>query len=65
MFSLQHALSTVDEISSGNKDSRDKRLLMWYVENQLKETYAKFVKALEGISHDNLPASKKKAMSKY
>ncbi|XP_064621873.1 CCAAT/enhancer-binding protein zeta-like [Lineus longissimus] len=59
----QHPLSAVDELASGNKDSRDKRLLMWYVEDQLKEAYAKFVKALEGISHDTLPASKKKAMN--
>ena len=46
-FYFQHPLGQMEELSSGNRDSRDKRLLLWYYEAQLKEKYGSFVKALE------------------
>ncbi|CAH1791855.1 unnamed protein product, partial [Owenia fusiformis] len=58
----QHPLSLLEDLSSGNRDSRDRRLLMWYFEAQLKDKYSTFVHALESISHDTISATKKKAI---
>ena len=37
----------VDELSGGNKDTRDRYLVVWLFEHRLKETYARFVEALD------------------
>ncbi len=37
----------VEELASGNKDSRDRRLVMWLYEAQLKDKYSAFVSALQ------------------
>ncbi|XP_013388500.1 CCAAT/enhancer-binding protein zeta-like [Lingula anatina] len=59
----QHPLSQLASLTSGNKDARDKRLVMWYFEAQLKSRYETVVKALEHIGHDTIPVTKKKALS--
>ncbi|KAK7823193.1 hypothetical protein U0070_027400, partial [Myodes glareolus] len=49
-----HPLHKLEELSSGNKDSRDRRLILWYYEYQLKQLVAEFVQVLETLSHDSL-----------
>ena len=44
---LQHPLGDVSELASGNKDSRDRRLILWYFEGELKDRYDRFIKAIE------------------
>ncbi|KAK2168406.1 hypothetical protein LSH36_17g12003 [Paralvinella palmiformis] len=59
----QHPLTLVEELASGNKDSRDKRLVVWYFEDKLKQKYADFVQGLETLCHDNVRAAKQKALT--
>ncbi len=37
----------VQSLASGNRDSRDKILLLWFFEGQLKEKYREFILAAE------------------
>ena len=50
MFLFQHPLNQVETLASGNKDTRDRRILIWYFEHKLKELYATFVEAIK-VSH--------------
>ncbi|XP_022242297.1 CCAAT/enhancer-binding protein zeta-like [Limulus polyphemus] len=59
----QHPLTMLEELSSGNREARDRRLLLWYFEDQLKERYNTFVRALEKISHDTVEKTKQKAIT--
>lgn len=58
----QHPFNKLEQLSSGNKDSRDRRLILWYFEHQLKHLVAEFVQVLETLSHDSLVASKTRAL---
>ncbi|KAM8931259.1 CCAAT/enhancer-binding protein zeta isoform 2-T2 [Lycaon pictus] len=58
----QHPFSKLEQLSSGNKDSRDRRLILWYFEHQLKHLVAEFVQVLETLSHDSLVATKTRAL---
>ncbi|NXX47560.1 CEBPZ protein, partial [Tricholaema leucomelas] len=58
----QRPFSNIEKMSSGNKDSRDRRLILWYFEHQLKLQVADFVQALETLSHDALTAPKSRAL---
>ncbi|KAK2561000.1 CCAAT/enhancer-binding protein zeta [Acropora cervicornis] len=45
----QHPLSTLHDFvhKSGNRDERDKRLILWYFEDHLKKTYKEFIGIIE------------------
>ncbi|XP_017507812.1 CCAAT/enhancer-binding protein zeta [Manis javanica] len=59
----QHPFSKLEQLSSGNKDSRDRRLILWYFEHQLKNIVAEFVQVLETLSHDSLVTTKIRALA--
>ncbi|NXN16190.1 CEBPZ protein, partial [Indicator maculatus] len=59
----QRPFSNIEKMSSGNRDSRDRRLILWYFEHQLKLQVAEFVQALEALSHDSLAAPKSRALA--
>ncbi|KFV87348.1 CCAAT/enhancer-binding protein zeta, partial [Struthio camelus australis] len=59
----QHPFNNLEKMSSGNRDSRDRRLILWYFEHQLKLQVAEFVQALETLSHDSLTATKARALA--
>ncbi|XP_006839426.1 PREDICTED: CCAAT/enhancer-binding protein zeta [Chrysochloris asiatica] len=59
----QHPFNKLEELSSGNKDSRDRRLILWYFEHQLKHLVAEFVHTLETLSHDSLVTTKTRALT--
>ncbi|XP_076990111.1 CCAAT/enhancer-binding protein zeta [Tamandua tetradactyla] len=59
----QHPFTKLEQLSSGNKDSRDRRLILWYFEHQLKHLVAEFVQVLETLSHDSLAATKIRALT--
>ena len=58
----QHAHLSLEEISSGNKDTRDKSLLMWYYEEQLKNRYSTFVQTLQTVAQETSQATKRKSL---
>lgn len=58
----QHPFHKLEELASGNKDSRDRRLILWYYEHQLKHLVAEFVQVLETLSHDSLVTTKTRAL---
>ncbi|NXI91518.1 CEBPZ protein, partial [Psophia crepitans] len=59
----QRPLNDIEKMSSGNRDSRDRRLILWYFEHHLKLHVAEFVQALETLSHDSLTATKSRALA--
>ncbi|NWX88812.1 CEBPZ protein, partial [Nothoprocta pentlandii] len=59
----QHPFNNIGKMASGNRDSRDRRLILWYFEHQLKLQVAEFVQALETLSHDSLTATKARALA--
>ncbi|XP_051469805.1 CCAAT/enhancer-binding protein zeta [Apus apus] len=59
----QRPFDNIEKMSSGNRDSRDRRLILWYFEHQLKLQVAEFVQALETLSHDPLTAAKSRALA--
>ncbi|NXH14840.1 CEBPZ protein, partial [Bucco capensis] len=59
----QRPFNNIETMSSGNRDSRDRRLILWYFEHHLKLQVAEFVQALETLSHDSLTASKCRALA--
>ncbi|XP_021246401.1 CCAAT/enhancer-binding protein zeta [Numida meleagris] len=59
----QRPLNNIEKMSSGNRDSRDRRLILWYFEHQLKLQVAEFVHTLETLSHDSLTATKTRALA--
>uniref|UniRef100_A0A8C5QQE6 CCAAT/enhancer-binding protein zeta n=1 Tax=Leptobrachium leishanense TaxID=445787 RepID=A0A8C5QQE6_9ANUR len=58
-----HPFDKLEEMSSGNRDARDRRLILWFFEEQLKGQVAEFVKVLDILSHDNLLSTKAKALN--
>ncbi|NXK01946.1 CEBPZ protein, partial [Herpetotheres cachinnans] len=59
----QRPFNSIEKMSSGNRDSRDRRLILWYFEHHLKLQVADFVQALETLSHDCLTAMKSRALA--
>ncbi|NXE11626.1 CEBPZ protein, partial [Lophotis ruficrista] len=59
----QRPFHNIEKMSSGNRDSRDRRLILWYFEHLLKLQVAEFVQALETLSHDSLTATKSRALA--
>uniref|UniRef100_A0A6D2WAW4 CCAAT/enhancer-binding protein zeta n=1 Tax=Takifugu rubripes TaxID=31033 RepID=A0A6D2WAW4_TAKRU len=59
----QHPFDQLEEKSSGNRDSRDRRLILWYFEHLLKHHVAQFVEALDTVAHDTVQATKAKALT--
>ncbi|XP_039182960.1 CCAAT/enhancer-binding protein zeta isoform X1 [Crotalus tigris] len=59
----QHPFDNLEKLSSGNRDSRDRRLILWYFEHHLKHWIAEFVQVLESLTHDPLIATKGRALS--
>ncbi|XP_026525138.1 CCAAT/enhancer-binding protein zeta isoform X2 [Notechis scutatus] len=59
----QHPFDNLEKLSSGNRDSRDRRLILWYFEHHLKHWVAEFVQVLESLTHDPLIATKGRALS--
>nr|AAH84984.1 LOC495457 protein [Xenopus laevis] len=60
---LQHPFDKLEEACSGNRDARDRHLILWFFEEQLKKQVAEFVKVLGTLSHDNLDATKAKSLN--
>lgn len=59
----QHPFDQLEDKSSGNRDARDRRLILWYFEHLLKHHVAEFVEALDSVAHDTVQATKAKALS--
>ncbi len=47
----QHPFEQLEEKASGNRDARDRRLILWYFEHLLKFQVADFVSALDQLAH--------------
>lgn len=50
----QYFFDKLEQLFSGNKDLRDRRLILWYFEYQLKYLVVEFVQVLEILSYDIL-----------
>ncbi|KAM9338884.1 CCAAT/enhancer-binding protein zeta [Symphorus nematophorus] len=59
----QHPFDQLEEKASGNRDARDRRLILWYFEHQLKHHVAEFVASLDAVAHDTVAATKAKALA--
>ncbi|NXD83688.1 CEBPZ protein, partial [Halcyon senegalensis] len=59
----QRPFNKIEKMSSGNRDSRDRRLILWYFEHHLKLQVAEFVQTLEALSHDSVTATKSRALA--
>ncbi|KAL0967279.1 hypothetical protein UPYG_G00250230 [Umbra pygmaea] len=59
----QHPFDKLEELASGNKDARDRRLILWYFEHLLKHHVAEFVQALDVMAHDTVEATKAKSLA--
>ncbi|KAM7368335.1 hypothetical protein PAMP_014562 [Pampus punctatissimus] len=59
----QHPFDQLEGLASGNRDARDRRLILWYFEHQLKHHVAEFVAALDLVAHDTVAATKTKALA--
>ncbi|XP_077443544.1 CCAAT/enhancer-binding protein zeta [Stigmatopora argus] len=58
----QRPLDRLEEMASGNRDVRDRRLLLWYFEHLLKQQVTRLVASLDEASHDTVAATKAKAL---
>ncbi|KAI1897384.1 hypothetical protein AGOR_G00082750 [Albula goreensis] len=59
----QRPFDKLEELASGNRDARDRRLILWYFEHLLKLQVAEFVVALDALAHDTVTATKAKALT--
>ncbi|XP_053193550.1 CCAAT/enhancer-binding protein zeta [Scomber japonicus] len=59
----QHPFDQLEERASGNRDARDRRLVLWYFEHLLKHHVAEFVATLDTVAHDTVAATKAKALA--
>jgi len=50
-------------LSGGNKDTRDKYLVVWWFEHKLKEAYHKFLLALDEVFKDTVERTRMQAMA--
>ncbi|CAL1585659.1 unnamed protein product [Knipowitschia caucasica] len=53
----------LEQRASGNREARDRRLLLWMFEHKLKIIMEDFVSALEVVSHDTVLTTKAKALT--
>ncbi|XP_043933337.1 CCAAT/enhancer-binding protein zeta [Protopterus annectens] len=58
----QHPFNRLEELCSGNRDARDRRLLLWYFEHLLKHQVEEFVQVLETLAHDPVSTIKTRAL---
>uniref|UniRef100_A0A1A7WGZ9 CCAAT/enhancer-binding protein zeta n=1 Tax=Iconisemion striatum TaxID=60296 RepID=A0A1A7WGZ9_9TELE len=58
----QHPFDNLEERASGNRDARDRRLVLWYFEHLLKLHMAEFLLVLDVMTHDTVAATKTKAL---
>ncbi|XP_034755237.1 CCAAT/enhancer-binding protein zeta isoform X2 [Etheostoma cragini] len=59
----EHPFDQLEEKASGNRDARDRRLILWYFEHHLKHHVAEFAAALDTVAHDTVAATKAKALA--
>uniref|UniRef100_A0A8D0D3B4 CCAAT enhancer binding protein zeta n=1 Tax=Sander lucioperca TaxID=283035 RepID=A0A8D0D3B4_SANLU len=59
----EHPFDQLEEKASGNRDARDRRLILWYFEHHLKHHMAEFAAALDTVAHDTVAATKAKALA--
>ncbi|XP_075993392.1 CCAAT/enhancer-binding protein zeta isoform X2 [Genypterus blacodes] len=59
----QRPFDLLEDRASGNRDARDRRLVLWYFEHLLKHHVADFVEALDAVAHDTVSATKSKALN--
>ncbi|KAJ8270964.1 hypothetical protein GJAV_G00121250 [Gymnothorax javanicus] len=59
----QRPFDKLEELASGNRDARDRRLILWYYEHLLKLQVAEFVVALDALAHDTVLATKTRALT--
>ena len=59
----QRPFDKLEELASGNRDARDRRLVLWYYEHLLKHQVAEFVVALDALAHDTVLATKTRALT--
>lgn len=59
----QRPFDELEKKASGNRDARDRRLVLWYFEHHLKHHVAQFVEALDTVAHDTVAATKAKALA--
>ncbi|KAG7460622.1 hypothetical protein MATL_G00200720 [Megalops atlanticus] len=59
----QRPFDRLEELASGNRDARDRRLVLWYFEHLLKQQVADFVTALDTLAHDTVAATKARALA--
>ncbi|KAF4099089.1 hypothetical protein G5714_019215 [Onychostoma macrolepis] len=59
----QHPFEQLEEKASGNRDARDRRLILWYFEHLLKLQVADFVAALDQLAHDTVQATKMRSLA--
>lgn len=59
----QRPFDQLEERASGNRDARDRRLVLWYFEHLLKHHVAEFVEALDAVGHDTVQATRAKALA--
>lgn len=50
-------------VCGGDEDERDRRLVLWMFESELRKLVTDYVAALETLTYDVLPAVKKKAIA--
>lgn len=62
MFKEQ-PIKRLGELCSGNKDTRDKYLILWSFEAKLKECYKQFLSNLVDVSKDTIDKTRMKVMS--
>lgn len=58
----QHPFEQLEEKASGNRDTRDRRLILWYFEHQLKLHVTDFVVALDTLAHDTVQTTKMRSL---
>ncbi|XP_077594682.1 CCAAT/enhancer-binding protein zeta isoform X2 [Stigmatopora nigra] len=61
-FFDQRPLDRLEEMASGNREVRDRRLFLWYFEHLLKHQVARLAASLDEASHDTVAATKAKAL---
>ncbi|KAM6892600.1 CCAAT/enhancer-binding protein zeta [Xenentodon cancila] len=59
----QHPFDELEWRASGNRDTRDRHLILWFFEHRLKHHVAEFVAALDLMAHDTVTATKAKALA--
>uniref|UniRef100_A0A673KA72 CCAAT/enhancer-binding protein zeta n=1 Tax=Sinocyclocheilus rhinocerous TaxID=307959 RepID=A0A673KA72_9TELE len=59
----QHPFEQLEEKASGNRDARDRRLILWYFEHLLKLQVIDFVAALDELARDTVQATKMRSLT--